>query len=391
MGGPRGVGREPPPVPGRTGASMATGGGEEEEVEEPPESTAMSTVEAEKFVQAAKKENDVTPKSFMDLVDRCLLLCEDCLHDVTWDAMVIRYFQSEAKAARVDGTLFTKDWGDEPTPPFLTKEIKRRRQVKTSEEVAQKELEGDRIKDSSQRGGEQEERMVLGVQGVEERQDRKTEGAARITDQCHLELAMLLEKERGLVTPQATRLEAVSESRKTEGKRRSRRGGRKSRRRRLLDFQIFLSKEYNLPPTRLMMEAVAQSLQSVGRRQGVRRSRADESESARPGRWGRRKQEEAELTASPVLPRSVIGNVQMEAKPSMAGRRQEKEAELIASSCLTSTRRSTLSPLTETMSASRANNPYMLRWSMLGVGEGEPGLEMAWVDQCTVGEGDYWL
>ena len=336
-----------------------------------------------KKAMACEKGITYPPQTFLDLVDDCLLMCEDECHDETWDKLVKDWALKLRNEAFENGTLFSKKWEEEEIPDFIEEEIKERRKVFYAKlaaqnaqqqhelEVAKKELEEDRIKDV-QRDGKQQERMVL-VEGREE--NRKREGAARLT-----ELAMLPEKERGLVTP---RLETMRESTKTEGKRRNRRGGRKSRRCRLLDFQTFLSKEYNLPPTRLMMEAVAQSLQSVGRRQGVRRSKAEESLSARSRsrRWGKRKQEEAELTASPVLPRSVIGNVQMEAKPSMAGRRQEKEAELIASSCLTSTRRSTLSPLTETMSASRANNPYMLRWSMLGVGEGERGLEMAWVDQ----------
>ena len=343
------------------------------------------------------------PQAFLDLVDDCLLLCEDRFHDETWDSLVKDWALKLRNEAVENGTLFSRKWEEEEIPDFIEEELKKRKIFYTklaaekakqqhelegvdnikksdklvSEEVVKKEQE-DRIKNSVQHGGEQDEKMVLVVKGVEERKDRKSEGDARFNEQCPSELAMLPENERGLVTPG---LEAVRGRRETEGKRKNRRGGKKSRRRRLLDFQIFLSKEYNLPPTRLMMEAVAQSLQSVGRRQGVRRSRADVSQSARPEKWGRRKQEEAELTASPCLPRTGRGSFQMEAKSTMAGRKQEKEAELIASSCPTSAWRSTLSPSTETMSASREKNPFMLRWSMLGVGEGEQGLEMAWVDQ----------
>ena len=77
-------------------------------------------------------------------------------------------------------------------------------------------VEEDRIKDV-QRDGKQQERMVL-VEGREE--NRKREGSARLT-----ELAMLPEKERGLVTP---RLETMRESTETEGKRRNRREKRRS-------------------------------------------------------------------------------------------------------------------------------------------------------------------
>ena len=124
-----------------TKGSGRSGEGEEAEGEEPPESfKVMSKEEAENYVEASMTESNITPKSFVDLVDRCLLICDDLFYDVTWDAMVIKHFHGVAKAARVNGTLFTRKWNDDPIPPFLTEEVKRRSQLMISEDLERSQV-----------------------------------------------------------------------------------------------------------------------------------------------------------------------------------------------------------------------------------------------------------
>ena len=93
----------------------------------------MTLEDANKFLseRAAEKKSGEntrsTPQSFLDLVDNCLFLCEDSLHDATWDALVIRWAFKLEKTSREDGTLFTRSWENEEIPVFFRRPSRRER------------------------------------------------------------------------------------------------------------------------------------------------------------------------------------------------------------------------------------------------------------------------
>ena len=129
------------------GKCDGNGGEEEEQDQDPPDSVADGEVKisvseepseitleeakiylSDKTSERKHKENTkFTPKNFLDLVDDCLFLCENSLHDSTWDALVMRWAFTLEESCREDGTLFTTNWEDEEIPVFFKEAITKRR------------------------------------------------------------------------------------------------------------------------------------------------------------------------------------------------------------------------------------------------------------------------
>ena len=145
----------------------------------------------------------------------CLLICEDRFHDETWDKLVKDWAVKLRDEALENGTLFTRKWEEEKIPENFEDAIKARR------------------------GNEQEAAAKKKQEAVPDR---------CLTDYSLLAEGLLPVQERGEQTPQGPGAEVVRKSRK------SRRGGKQSKLRRLLEFQTSLCGRCGLAPTRLMME-----------------------------------------------------------------------------------------------------------------------------------------
>ena len=125
-------------------ARGGVGGVQEEEDGEPPDlrngDGVMSDLASEMTIEEAniflaeialerKREGSPQdqPRSFLDLVDDCLFLCGDSVHDATWDALVMQWAFKLEKSSREEGTLFTTCWEEEDIPVMFDEAITKRR------------------------------------------------------------------------------------------------------------------------------------------------------------------------------------------------------------------------------------------------------------------------
>ena len=80
------------------------------------------------------------PQTFLDLVDDCLLICEDRFHDETWDTLVKNWAVKLRNEAYENGTLFTRKWEDEEIPDFFLK-----KQLMKGEKLSKKQQRRPRV------------------------------------------------------------------------------------------------------------------------------------------------------------------------------------------------------------------------------------------------------
>ena len=231
---------------GPAGAGVVVVGGADDPPHEPPEppesgneeSSEMTLEEAERFLsdKTAERKCELTPKNFLDLIDDCLFLCEDSIHDATWDALVMGWAFQLEKRSREKGTLFTTRWEDEEIPVFLEEALKRRLDNQRVGLVAAAAAQGD---EEISYVGEKQGRLAA---TAEFQMKEKEEAAA--SDKGNED------EERGMVTPEGIKDCSTSQESLTSP-------GRLKKLKKLLAHHKRKQLE-GLPPSRLQLAVLKQ-------------------------------------------------------------------------------------------------------------------------------------
>ena len=202
----------------------------------------MALEEAKKYLseKAAERKREkntkIKPKNFLDLVDDCLFLCEDSVHDATWDTLIMGWAFQLKKSSRERGTLFTTRWEDKEFPVFLVEAIKKRLDNQKPGLVAAAATQGD----EETRDEEEKQRRLAAAAEFQMKEEEVNQEAAASGKR---------DEERGMVTPGIKHCSNNNESLTSPGRLR--------KLKKLLSHHKRKQQE-GLPPSRLQLAVLKQ-------------------------------------------------------------------------------------------------------------------------------------